>query len=79
MNAYAAKRITEDQRKRYRSFDAQQKSEKEQKKQWEQRVQECEENYWRSKLGKPLLQCDIGIEKARMIKGENKNANERVI
>ena len=55
MNAYAAKRITEDQRKRYRSFDAQQKSEKEQKKQWEQRVQECEENDWRSKLGKPLL------------------------
>ena len=24
------------------------------KKEWEQRVQECEDNYWRSRLGKPL-------------------------
>ena len=23
-------------------------------KEWEQRVQECEDNYWRSRLGKPL-------------------------
>lgn len=30
------------------------KSEYENKKEWEQRVQECEDNYWRSRLGKPL-------------------------
>ena len=30
------------------------KSEYEIKKEWEQRVQECEDDYWRSRLGKPL-------------------------
>lgn len=30
------------------------KKEYEIKKEWEQRVQECEDNYWRSRLGKPL-------------------------
>ena len=30
------------------------KSEYEIAKEWEQRVQECEDNYWRSRLGRPL-------------------------
>lgn len=37
-------------------YENKQKSKKEYeiKKEWEQRVQECEDNYWRSRLGKPL-------------------------
>lgn len=53
MNALALNCGLEKQR-RHKNAEFQQKSEKEQKRQWEQRVQECEDNYWRSRLGKPL-------------------------
>lgn len=53
MNTFIMNCILEKQRK-CKKQGFQQKSEREQKRQWEQRVQECEDNYWRNRLGKPL-------------------------
>lgn len=53
MNTFIMNCILEKQRK-CKKQEFQQKSEREQKRQWEQRVQECEDNYWRNRLGKPL-------------------------
>ena len=60
MNALALNCALEKQR-RHKNAEFQQKSEKEQKRQWEQRVQECEDNYWRSRLGKPLAYVDVEV------------------